>query len=561
MSGLNRNKSKWLFACVLVLSVGLAGCENGFTKPDPIASQENEKFKPRGHIQLAPPVDEVVGTEVQIPQTIETSAISLPPLEPQMADLYSVTAINVPVRELLFKIAQDSNREIDIYTGVEGLVTINAIDQTLEEIMSRISDQLNFIYELTGNAIVIRPDFPEWRNYEVDYVNINKTSEEKIDMKMTVSSSTTGSSTNAGSSSKVSVKSEHNFWATLESNIQRLAQLDPYTSSPQIKDEKGKIIAQEGTNTVMNAETGSISVYTTNKKHRAIKEYIEKLTERAQRQVLIEATVVEVILNDQYQAGIDWSAMNSAAFGVNGGVSISSPFAGPSNGFSVATLDSSGQTGAFKTGNWNILASLQFLQTFGDSKVLSSPKIMAINNQTALLKVVNNLVYFTVEVNTTQGDQTTSTTYETEVNTVPVGFTMSVTPFVSDAGDITLNVRPTISRLIGQVADPNPSLANAGVESLIPVIQEKEMSSVLKLKDRQTAIIGGLIEDDSSNNKTGMPWLSDAPYIGGLFSKRDDAVKKSELVIFIRPVIVDNPDIQAGDLKSVGQFLKQQVND
>jgi len=133
---------------------------------------------------------------------------------------------------------------------------------------------------------------------------------------------------------------------------------------------------------------------------------------------------------------------------------------------------------------------------------------------------------------------------------------MSVTPFVSEDGDVTLNVRPTISRKIGEVNDPNPDLAVAGVTSAIPVIQEKEMSSVLRLRDRQTAIIGGLIEDNNANNKTGLPWISDAPILGDLFSKRDDSTTKSELVIFIRPIIIKNPDVDNGDLQSVSRFLK-----
>jgi general secretion pathway protein D len=242
--------------------------------------------------------------------------------------------------------------------------------------------------------------------------------------------------------------------------------------------------------------------------------------------------VVEVVLNDQYQAGIDWSKF--------GGLSFTSEamFAG---------VD----------GPSNILDQLSFLKTFGDSKVLSSPKIMAINNQTALLKVVENLVYFTVDVTralATTVNPDPVATYETEVHTVPVGFTMSVTPFVSEDGNITLNVRPTISRRTGWADDPNPNLGDT--PSQIPIIQEKEMSSVLKLKDRQTAIIGGLIEDTNDQSRIGLPWLSDIPVLGDLFSQRDDQTKKSELVIFIRPIIIKNPDIDNGDLQQVGRFLK-----
>ena len=240
-------------------------------------------------------------------------------------------------------------------------------------------------------------------------------------------------------------------------------------------------------------------------------------------------------------------------FGDDGGLRFSSPFNGPSDGFSITTINNVGT--AAGVGTFNIMANLQLLKEFGDSKVLSSPKIMAINNQTALLKVVENLVYFTVEVNTSSNTQTSVTTFETEVNTIPVGFTMSVTPFVSDDGEVTLNVRPTISKQVGFVLDPNPSLTV--LESRIPVIQEKEMSSVLRLRDKQTAIIGGLIEDTNSNSRAGLPWVSDIPVVGELFSSRDDSTRKRELIIFIRPVIVKNPNVEHGDLTSVGRFLKK----
>lgn len=560
----SRNLRKGILSVIACFGlIGLVGCETSAVKRDPIAPAVADEFTPAGHILLKPNVEEVTGIESKIPQITAYQPAKIPNINFNENEIYSITAINVPVNDLLFKLAQDANKEIDIYAGVEGNVTINAINQPLDEILARISNQLNFIYEVSRNTIIIRPDFPEWRNYEVDYVNINKTSEDRIDMKMSVSSNTGGTTTRSGtvgSSSQVVVKSEHNFWQRLEDNVSRLAQLDPYTTSPMVTEgQEGRGI-ESSQNVVVNPETGSISVYTSKKKHDAVKDYIETITARAQRQVMIEATVVEVELNDNYQAGIDWSFANANLFGQNGGLALNFPFQNVNSdgGLSITTLDPTGAVGPFRTGSANILANLEFLQEFGDSKVLSSPKIMAVNNQAALLKVVENLVYFTVEVNTTTGDQTSQTTYETEVNTVPVGFTMSVTPFVSDDGEVTLNIRPTISRLVSSVEDPNPALAAAGVQSLIPVIQEKEMSSVLKLRDRQTAIIGGLIEDKNSNNRSGVPGFSEIPFFGDIFSKRGDNAKKSELVIFIRPVIVKNPDIDAGDLKSVAKFLKTQ---
>lgn len=562
------NKFQWLILSSSILAMlSLQGCESSAVKRDPPAPPVSEAFAPNGHID-SPGVMAANNPEsASIPSISTAPSAELPPLDLTQKELYSITAIKVPITDLLFQISQDSGKEIDVFNGVDGTVTINALNQPLEMILDRMAEQANFVFEMRNNIIKIRPDVPEWRNYTVDYVNISKTSVDNIDMKMNVSSSVEGSDNQVGkgSSSKVTVNSEHDFWLQLDNNIQKLAQLDPYSISDEVaKTEQGQNSrTAKGTsqNTVVNPEAGIISVFTTDKKHRSIKKYIQQVTSRAEKQVLIEATVVEVTLNDQYQAGIDWSMVNRSAFGSSGGISFSSPFAGPSDGFAIGTVNPLGQPGSVASGSWNILANIALLKQFGDSKVLSSPKIMAINNQTALLKVVNNLVYFTIEVNTTSATTTAAgqVTYETEVQTVPVGFTMSVTPFVSDNGTVTLNVRPTLSRLVGQVADPNPALQNSDVQSLIPVIQEKEMSSVLRLQDRQVAVIGGLIEDSNSNNKSGLPGVSDVPYFGDLFSMRDDQSKKSELVIFIRPIIIDNPDVYNGDLKSISQFLKTQT--
>lgn len=544
------NKQFKLISSLLLATVfayGITGCEDSAVKRDAPAPRVSDKLAPSGHISAKPKVEERVSDSASIPSLVTSQVPKLPPLATHSRNQnYSISAVNVPVSDLLFKLAKDSSKEVDIYDGISGNVTINAINQPLENILERIAEQVGFTFEIKKQSMIIKPDYPEWRNYKIDYVNIKKKSKDTIDMKMNVSGSSAGSTGGgqATSSTKVSVESEHDFWSKLEKNIELLAQLDPNANRVLLGNNKGKAntptnnspaLSSISQNTVVNPEAGVISVYTTAKKHNSIKRYIDQVSKRAERQVLIEATVVEVVLNDRYQAGIDWSKFGGLSFTSDGAF-----------------------TAIGATGPSNILDQLSFLKTFGDSKVLSSPKIMAINNQTALLKVVNNLVYFTVDVNVTAATSTTSatTTYETEIHTVPVGFTMSVTPFVSENGDVTLNVRPTISRKIGEVDDPNPDLVKAGVKSKIPIVQEKEMSSVLKLKDRQTAIIGGLIEDNNSNSRKGIPWASDVPILGDLFSARDDSTEKSELVIFIRPVIIKNPDVDNGDLQSVSRFLK-----
>jgi general secretion pathway protein D len=294
-----------------------------------------------------------------------------------------------------------------------------------------------------------------------------------------------------------------------------------------------------------------IAVRATAKQHQQVQSFVDLVLESVQRQVLIEATIAEVRLSDRYQAGIDWSLVTSDPASTTtqdllGGNLGQSPFFS----FNIAdTID----------GN-PLNITLKALETFGDVKVLSSPKVMAINNQSALLKVVDNEVYFTTDVEAVPGsvNQNAVVAIDTDVNTVPVGLVMSVTPFIDQNEVVTLNVRPTISRIIGFVSDPNPALADADVISEVPVIQVREIESVLKIENGDTAVIGGLMQDQIDKTTSGVPILSSIPLLGALFRYQDDKYIKSELVIFIRPVVTKDASL-TGDFKEYRKYLLEEL--
>jgi MSHA biogenesis protein MshL len=284
--------------------------------------------------------------------------------------------------------------------------------------------------------------------------------------------------------------------------------------------------------------------------------------------VLIEATVVEVQLNNNFQRGIDWERLIRGAAGL--GFSQSPP----SGGVKPEVTPSSNILSFATGGRVNITGTLKLLESFGNVRVLSSPKLSVINNQTASLKVVNNLVYFTVTANTVAAANSPSvTTFNTTVNSVPVGFIMTVTPQISENDSILINVRPTISRTLTSVLDPNPSLANpcgtpnvtgntsgtftcgiAPIESRIPIIQTREMESVMRLQSGQTAVLGGLMEDLASDNQDAIPGASRVPGVGSLLSQRVTANIKSELVIFLRSTVIRDDSVN-GDYANFRSLL------
>jgi general secretion pathway protein D len=284
----------------------------------------------------------------------------------------------------------------------------------------------------------------------------------------------------------------------------------------------------------------------------------------AKRQVLIEATIVEVQLSDQYQQGIDWSRALLGAKGFALSQTGTVGIAATTGALAVSYINPTSKFG-------NIAASIQLLEQFGNVKVLSSPKLTVMNNQTASLKVANSKVYFTVKADILPATLTSPATasYSTTANSVSIGLTMSVTPQISDSDTVTINVRPSISSLVGLgVQDPNPILANpcgfgvttcglAPIKNLIPEIQTREMESIIKVENGQTAVMGGLIKEEINLNTSEIPLLGRIPILGNLFQNRNDTTTKTELVIFLRPVVIKDASVN-GDFSEFRNNLPDQ---
>jgi general secretion pathway protein D len=586
-------------ACIAA-ALAIAGCG-----PRPLAQSDS-------HIAAPPPV---AHADAKIPAPVRTVPLPPPPEARDAEIKYSVVVANQPVREVLLAMARETRLNFDIHPGIEGTVNLNAIDQTLKQILNRMARQVDMRWETEGQTITVMPDTPYLKNYRVDYVNISRDVNETVGIATQVISGgvagapgaqATGTGAN-NSTLVITGVSKNRFWETLEKNIRDMLRetdkLLPEGSSETFVQSRGqsgvtttqarstmqprtgrssqsrtstdttpgdtlakdatefteqRLTFREAASVIVNSETGIVTVRATSRQHEKVQEFLEQVIGSSRRQVLIEATIVEVTLNDNYQTGVDWSAL-----GINGlGYSFRQAIVGPSlpstpfaldnavpNSFSIAYSNPNAAVGG------SISSTIKLLDTFGRTRVLSSPKLMVLNNQTAMLKVVDNQVYFTIKADTTNtanvGSQTTFTTTQ---NVVPVGFIMTVTPQISEGDMVTMNVRPTVTRVIGQVADPNPQLALAKVTSNVPITQTREMESVLKVSSGQTAVLGGLMLDTYEAQRAGLPVASRIPFFGDLVSKRNDNTVKSELVIFIRPYVIRNASVE-GDLAAYRRYL------
>lgn len=610
------NNRKILSLLCMTLVLGLSACAH------------KSRVQPsKGHIDGQSTSDAAAGSKPagkasadSIPKPVTNSTYLPPPKAKAKEPVYSIVVYDTPVKEVLFAIARDSKLNVDIHPSIQGRVTLNAVDQTLPAILERLSKQVDLTYKIQGNVLTITPDQPVLRTYKVDYVNMARDTNGFIGVDGQISStsrsssgagagsagSTTSTSGNgANNSSRTSIISESKgrFWETLENNIKdilaetdkeviiartgggasslavsenatnsskdALANQDAATQAKsqqalerkEFRDEYKTLFAAT---VITNKESGVISVRGTNKQHERVQEFLDKVLNSAKRQVLIEATIVEVKLNDGFQAGIDWHRLNNPG---SSGFTFEQSFSpqitpSASNTAGTAGLIAGYLNPVSRLGD--IAASISLLKQFGDTKVLSSPKLMVLNNQTAVLKVVDNLVYFTVQVqDSLVANAGSSKTITTTPNTVPVGVVMSVTPQISDTGIVNISVRPTISSLIQYIPDPNPSLFGSDGKPFttykgIPEIRIREMESLLQINSGNTAVLGGLMQDEIKSNTDKVPGLSDIPGIGKVFTGRNDSNVKTELVIFLRPTVIANASLESDELANYKQFLPSQ---
>ena len=535
-----------------------------------------------------------------------------PPPQPRVDELkYSVTVKDVPVQELMFAISRDTKVNIDIHPGIEGQVTLNAIDQTLKQILTRVAKQVDIRWEVDGPNIVVRPDSPYLKIYKVDYVNMQRDSTSSIGVQTQVVGPTVGAggapAGGSDNSSKVNLTntSKNKFWETLEKNIkdmlretdkllpegssetftqsrsqgvtasnrpQTAAQrrtttqasqaAQTITTGPGVAEQSGAqegasqtLTFREAASVIMNSETGTLAIRATSRQHETVGAFIEQISGSSRRQVLIEATVVEVVLNDAYQSGVDWSALGLQGLGYT-----------IKQNFTTGLLQVPSKTEFFSLSYRNpnaaaggdISSSIKLLNSFGNTRVLSSPKIMTLNNQTAVMRVVENTIYFKVKSTPATIDPTTGRpiglpTFETDAQVVPQGFIMSVTPQISENDIINLSIRPSVTRITKFVQDPNPNLSLT-VPNLVPQIETREFEAMMRVGSGQTAVLGGLMQDEFRTSRDGLPILSRIPVLGDAVSYRNDAGKKTELVVFIRALVIREASIDS-DLSEYRKYL------
>lgn len=516
----------------------------------------------------------------------------------------------VPLRDMLYELATQAGYDIELDPRIKGSIIFTAKNRPFDLVIERIADIAGLRYKFSDDVLRVELDTPYTKNYKIDYLSYVRKNKGSIRNDVSVVSgggANTGSDFEASTESEADFwgELEYNFGqilGTSGNNGALKTKKDPKITATQdnpapvapvvaVGKKKGGGASDSGDNGdvgpgedaavnvnvqapeavlrvepmqeededpaeaqrqaeegkakfSLNKQAGLISVYATDRQHQEIEKYLDLLKKSVTAQVLIEAKVLEVSLNDEFSTGINWSSLDlpGGEFSIGYGMSGTSS---PRPSF-VPTPDPAVNFRLVYDGN-DVSSLVDAISRFGTVHALASPRLTVLNNQSAVLNVANNLVYFELNVDVTTDNGVTQTNVDSNIRNVPEGVLINVQPSIDlDTGTVSMAVRPTITRVVDYVNDPAVAflVANnnldSSIASQIPVVNVQEMDSVVRLHSGETIVMGGLMQDRTESTQTGVPVLSELPLAGALFRNQGDKVEKNELVVFLRTTIVDS---------------------
>ncbi|RUO56452.1 pilus (MSHA type) biogenesis protein MshL [Pseudidiomarina homiensis] len=517
------------------------------------ALNQGEQIKPSER----PPLPESVRASLR-PSVLETQQASEQLLaEPR----FSVNANAIPAQEFFAGLAADSPYNIAVHPGVTGDITVSLKEVTLSETLEVVGDIYGYDIRKENRMIRIFPAGLRTETFALDYLalqrmGLSQTSVSSGGVKENDrENSMYGGSNNYNNAllgnqggvpgqsnlgqqnglngmqtngSSISTQSETNLWGDLKEIVQ------------------GIVGEGDGRRVVVSPQAGLITITALPSELRAARDFLRSAEERLQRQVILEARIVEVALNDNYQQGINWSDLFSLG---NASGSI---------GFGGGAVESSNGVFGMSLNVGDFSGVLNLLQDQGNVQVLSNPRVSAANNQKAVIKIGED-EYFVTDVSTTTvtGTATTSTP-NIELTPFFSGISLDITPQISDNGEVILHVHPSVV----ETTEQNKTVTLNEESFVLPLAQSniRESDTIVRARNGEIVVLGGLMQTSYSDNESKAPFLGDIPVVGNLFKNKRRTEQKKELVILIRPVVV-GVDTWQQELERSSELLKQWYND
>ncbi len=458
---------------------------------------------------------------------------------------FDVAAKDMPAREFFLSLMDGAGQNLVVHPEVTGNITFSLRRVTLEEVLAAVRDSYGYDYRRTSYGYQILPNKVITRSYDLNYLNLQRfgESDTRVSSGQVESTTSNGDSSNGSGNSNSSgdSNSDHSVTTLNASKVVTTSNVDFW------KEVQGVVAAivggEEGNSVVVNPQASLLVVRANSADQENVARFLEQAQRNLQRQVILETKILEVQLNDDFQAGVSWTQIgNHIGIGIAGDT-----LTGPTDVGGVFSA-------AFNFGDFSGL--IQLLQTQGEVRVLSSPRISTLNNQKAVIKVGTD-EFFVTEVSSNSSTTTvagvTQPTQDLTLTPFFSGISLDVTPQIDQNDVVTLHVRPTVSR----VQDQNKTivLGEDNVFNLpLALSTSRQSDSIVRARSGQVVVIGGLLQDNNQNTDVEVPWASTLPFVGPLFKQQRKALQKSELVILLRPQVVSE-DVWLDELrKSADRF-------
>ncbi len=477
---------------------------------------------------------------------------------------FDIKVHRAKVRQFFMGLVEDSDHNMVLHPKVRGRITLDLKNVNVGEVMEVVRDVYGYDFEKTKTGYSVFPNTMRTRIFTMNYLNVNRSGGSKMSVSSgQVTESISGTGTTASTSQSISgtnlsTESKSDFWAELKQSLTAL------------------VGNKEGRNVVVSPQSGMVVVRAMPYELRAVEKYINKTQSFVQRQVIIEAKILEVELSERFQTGINWaklaeSGSSSALLGQTGGGSIFggsgvTGIAGNTGDLNPASLTlpvgtATSAFGGMFTAALNIgsdfTAFIELLKTQGDVQVLSSPQISTVNNQKAVIKVGKDEFFITdVETNTSTTTATASTSSNVELTPFFSGVALDVIPQISESGEIILHVHPSVSAVSEKIKDISVA-SDTALSVPLAVSTIRESDSIIRARSGQVVIIGGLMQNRIDENVSKVPLLGDIPLLGELFTHRQEISVKSELVILLKPIVIDSEQQMAAQVNRAKSRFKQ----
>ncbi|ELV8555803.1 pilus (MSHA type) biogenesis protein MshL [Vibrio fluvialis] len=513
-----------------VMITTLVGCSMGHRDPVEVKQSLNQSINDansRNLDQLPASVEADL-----MPDLNETNANATPHLK-----RFRIQANNVDAKAFFASLVQNSEYSVALHPAVEGRITVNLTDVTLDEALNVVRDLYGYDIEKVGKVIQVYPAGLRTVTIPVDYLQFKRSGRSLTAITTGTITNTDTSSNNTSSSSSTSSRSSNNSGSNSTTTARGGTEIETLSESdfwPQLEKAVSRLIGSgRGQSVVVTPQAGVLTLRAYPDEVREVRQFLNVSQQRMQRQVILEAKILEVTLTDGYQQGINWSNMSMG----NGKVVIDRI------GAATSTLPGLDTIGTLLSGQTNITVSdgsfesvLSFMSTQGDLNVLSSPRVTAANNQKAVIKVGSDEYYVTDLSSVVGSGDNTEAAPNVELTPFFSGISLDVTPQIDDKGNVLLHVHPSVI----EVEQQDKEITYNDSTFTLPLARSsiRESDSVIRAQDGDVVVIGGLMKTNTTNKVSKVPFLGDIPALGHLFRSTSELTEKTELVILLKPTVV-----------------------